>query len=106
MDAYGPDSSDSFNDPDLKSAVRRAWAGERAPAELRGRVAAAITSDAGRAAQAPPPAEFVHDSAPVALRRVAQRGRSPLFSLAAAALLLLAVGAVVYRLGWPAARPT
>lgn len=70
-----PTPEPPFEDPALREACRRAWGGERAPAALRERVARAVRDDA----PAPP--------------AVATRWRiGPGRRLAAAAVVLLAVG--------------
>ena len=71
---------ESFNDPALRAALRRAWSDEKAPPELRQR----ITALAPR--QAAPARRHVD---PLSLRL-----RSPLYGLAAAAVFVLAVGMV------------
>jgi hypothetical protein len=77
---------ESFNDPALRAAVRRAWADERAPAELRQRIAAlAPRHAAGLSAS--------RQTEPFSLRL-----RSALYGLAAAAVFVLAVGIVFSEL--------
>src|SRR2546430_2617395 len=92
MESNGPDT---FDDPALKAAIRRAWSGEQAPPALRSTVRAALSA--------------ARESNPIPLhagRGVASPTRNPLFSLAAAALLLLAIGLVFHRLSsQPAAAP-
>ena len=68
---------ESFNDPGLKSAVRKAWADERAPIALRRRLAEAMT---GRTSGGVTGSFW--------------RVRWPLYGLAAAALVVLCVGLV------------
>jgi hypothetical protein len=44
-------SPSSFEDPELKSAIRRAWGCERAPADLKERVKLALASESLRDAK-------------------------------------------------------
>jgi hypothetical protein len=69
--------AENFSDPALKSAVQKAWSGERAPEALRQRIAGATS---GSSIEAPQVGFW--------------RGRLPLYGLAAAALVLLCVGLV------------
>jgi len=69
----------SFNDPSLRTAVRRVWGDERAPRELRQQIAALCTSSGKRGSRA--------NSEPFSMRI-----RSTLYGLAAAAVFILAVG--------------
>ena len=71
---------DSFNDPALRSAVRRVWGDERAPAELREKLQELFP----KPKRANPGAPFRE---PLVLRL-----RSTLYGLAAAAVFLFAVG--------------
>jgi hypothetical protein len=71
---------DSFNDPALRSAVRRAWGDERAPVELRDKLLEMFPSQKRSVRNAP-----VRE--PLILRL-----RSTFYGLAAAAVFLLAVG--------------
>ena len=89
-----PTPEPAFEDPALREALRRAWGGELAPAALRDRVTRALREE---------------PSAPVlggARWRIGSIGR-----LAAAAVVLLAVGGVagyfagVFRDGGPSSRP-
>ena len=71
---------DSFNDPALRSAVRRVWGDEQAPAELRETLQALF----------PRPVRSLRgtrSSEPLVIRF-----RSALYGLAAAAVFVLAVG--------------
>jgi hypothetical protein len=74
----------SFNDPALRTAVRKVWGAEQAPFELRQRIAALVPSQAR--AKGP---QRQHE--PLILRL-----RSPLYGLAAAASVLLAIGLVLH----------
>lgn len=75
----------SFDDPGLKAAIGRVWGRENAPAELRARVTASATGGpAGALATAP----------------WGWRFRVPLYGLAAAAIVVVAV-LLVFRPGRP-----
>lgn len=90
------DDPKTFEDPVLKDAVKKAYANERASAELRRRVAALASTapDAAEGPAGPAPAR-------VPGRSLLLGRRNPLYGLAAAALLLLAIGlAVSQYLGW------
>lgn len=76
------DPHSQFEDPALKAALRGALSGERAPAGLRARVANALAVEAARPLKAP---------------RGFDWKRSPLVGLAAAALLIVGVGLIVYQ---------
>lgn len=80
---------DSFNDPALRSAVRRAWAGERAPQELREQIVALCPNLPKIAARPRQP--------------MAMRIRSTLYGLAAAAAFLLAIGVIFHT--WDSGNP-
>jgi hypothetical protein len=77
-----PEEFSSFNDPALRAAVRRVWADERAPIELRQRISALVPRQANA----------------LNLRRQVEpfsmRLRSALYGLAAAAVFVFAVGIV------------
>jgi hypothetical protein len=67
----------SFNDPALRAAVRRVWADERAPRELRTQIAALCTTKVSGRRN---------------VESMSMRIRSTLYGLAAAAVFVLAVG--------------
>src|SRR5688572_30726172 len=88
-----------FDDPRLRTAVRRAWAGEKAPPELRARVEQLIAREAaaGQASEQP-------TSQDVVVRRPARsfwRRSVALASMAAAAVLILGVGLVALNASRP-----
>jgi hypothetical protein len=70
----------SFNDPALRAAVRRVWSDERAPFELRQQIAALCSGKPATRGTRPS-----HEP-------LSMRIRSNLYQLAAAAILLLAIG--------------
>lgn len=72
------DSPGQFDDPVLKSAVRKAYADERASVELRRRVA-----------------EMAHSASPVGTSHLSIGRRNPWYGLAAAAILILAIGVAI-----------
>jgi hypothetical protein len=82
---------DSFDDPGLKAAIRRAWGAEQCPLSLRDRVMTLCKESFGATAS---PA------------RIGWRGRR-LYGLAAAAMVLIAVGVVFhFRAGAPQTHQT
>jgi hypothetical protein len=88
----------SFEDPELKSAVRRAWGSEHAPADLRNRVLNALAADSVR----DPNAAAVAESNTLPDTRTRAFWRRPAFGWAAAAAAVVLVGmglAVSGRLG-------
>src|SRR6478672_6849814 len=89
-----PTDPNSFDDPILRGAVRRAWGSETAPAALRERVAA-LGIGAARA-----PASEVIPAAPARRRRWVGALRHPysIYGMAAAAMVLIGF-AIAARLG-------
>ena len=77
-----------FEDAALKDAVRRAWASERGPARLRGRVSHLIAT-----------AGSIDDVSTVKAtsRASAEIWRSRMYTLAAAAVILFAIGLLVLQ---------
>jgi hypothetical protein len=79
----------SFEDPELKAAVRSAWGSERAPAELRQRVMNALATEELLASNA----SIASDSpASVATTSLPAFWRRPAFGWAAAAAAVVLVG--------------
>ncbi|HEX4124798.1 MAG TPA: hypothetical protein VHY37_08745 [Tepidisphaeraceae bacterium] len=81
------DDVSNFEDPELRSAIRRVWAKQSAPPELHRRLAELAATEPVRSGPAAPMRWLRH----------------PLFSLAAAAIVLIAVGVVAMRFTEPAA---
>ena len=77
---------DDFDDPILKAALKRACGDERAPADLRRRIAAALANDSASAPRQPAIGP-----------RPIRPWRRPVY-YAAAALLLIALGVSLYQL--------
>jgi hypothetical protein len=73
-------SPSSFDDPELKAALKRGLGAERAPAALRARVERAMAADAARPA--------------TTLRPARGWRNNPLVGLAAAAVLVLSIGLI------------
>ena len=87
--------SQTFDDPRLKAAVKRAWGDEKAPADLRARILAALDEEPDGSEEAPA-------SAPAIAGRIGRSGGSwrlfvPLGPWAAAAVLLVSVGLVGFH---------
>jgi hypothetical protein len=74
-------SPSSFDDPELKAALKRSLGAEVAPASLRGRVEKALATEAA----SPPPRT---------LRPAAGWRNNPLVGLAAAALIVVSIGLI------------
>jgi len=88
----------SFNDPDLKALVRRAWGTEAAPSALRDRIEAmGIGAGRARAAEITPAPALPASAWPWALRHP-----RPLYGLAAAVMMVIGF-AVAYQLDQPPA---
>jgi hypothetical protein len=97
----------SFDDPALKAALRRALDSEPAPAGLRDRIHALAAEEADRpalsyTAPTPEPAPSAADTTdrPIPLFR-----RNPLYRWAAAAILIIGIGALALQI-WHANQPT
>ena len=90
-----------FDDPRLRAAVRRAWAGETAPPELRRQVEQLIAQETAGQAGEPTP--------DVVIRRPALsfwRRSVALTSIAAAAVLIVGVGLVAFNASRPGGSQT
>ena len=89
----------SFDDPALKAALRRALDQERAPADLRDRIRAMAASAAAPAAETVPymraagAGDEAAADAPIPMFR-----RGPVFKFAAAAVLVLGLGSMGYQI--------
>src|SRR5881628_2649034 len=92
-------SPNSFEDPELKAAVRRVWGGEVAPAALRERVQAI-----GIGAASAPAADVVpQPAARSAAWMWPLRYPRPLYALAAAVMIVVGF-AIAYQLDQPGER--
>lgn len=88
------------DDPQLKAAIRRAWAGETAPPELRTHVREALANDTSESesGEPGPPAEE-----PVVRRPPQAFWRRPLgYGMAAAAAIAIGAGIAVVQMSRPA----
>jgi hypothetical protein len=91
-----PEEAEQFDDPVLGSAVKKAYAHENAPAALRQWVASMLNQPTPAATDDGSGAGGAGEPARLTLGR-----RNPLYGLAAAAILLLAVGiAISQYAGW------
>lgn len=90
-------SSNQFDDPILKSAVKRTWGDQRAPGELRDRVAAMLSAGAEEIAPT--------DSAPMRMAEHSAWQLPTWVGYAAAALVLLVVGLIGWQFLDTAGRP-
>src|SRR3954471_6083971 len=85
-----------FHDPALKNAVKRVWGQEHAPTALRGKITAALAATAADgAAGAPDIAGRITPPSAAAAAKSA-RSTSPFMKFAAAAVLVVGVGALAY----------
>jgi hypothetical protein len=90
-----------FDDPRLRAAVRRAWAGETAPPELRARVEELIAEEtAAGQAGGPTPDVVIRRPALSFWRRSVALG-----SIAAAAVVIVGVGLVAFNASRPGTAP-
>lgn len=87
------DPNDTFHDPNLKAAIRRAWGSERAPADLRSRIESQLTHERNSAQG---PGDVIH-VAPSFWRRASGR----LALAAAAAVVFVGVAVVAYQMSGP-----
>jgi hypothetical protein len=89
------DDVSEFEDPALRSAIRRAWSGQAAPPELHRQLA----DIANRQSEPDQPHSRPTPGAPGSAARV-RWYRHPLFNLAAAAIVLVAVGLMTIKLSF------
>jgi hypothetical protein len=97
----------SFDDPALKAALRRALDSETAPTSLRDRIRAIAAEEPERpvlsyTAAAPEPAPTA--AADTGDRPIPLFRRSPLFRLAAAAIVIIGIGSLAFQV-WNTSRP-
>src|SRR3954452_2675200 len=91
-----------FHDPALKNAVKRVWGQEHAPTALRGNISAALAAES--AAGGPDVAGRITPRWAAAAAKSA-RSTSPFMKFAAAAGLVVGVGALAYS-RWQYIQPT
>src|SRR5688572_884517 len=90
-----------FDEPVLKAAVRRAWGRETAPVGLRQRVARLLAGEPDEATD-----EISDESTPDVIRVAPSYWRRTIgFGAAAAAVLVLGVGLIVFKASRPASGP-
>src|SRR3954463_3418580 len=86
-----------FHDPALKNAVQRVWGQEHAPSALRGKISAALAATAADgAAGGPDIAGRITPRSAAAAAAKSARSTSPFMKFAAAAVLVVGVGALAY----------
>jgi len=87
----------SFDDPALKAALRRALDQERAPGDLRERIRAMAASAAAPAAESVPYMRAAGATEEAADAPIPMFRRGPVFKFAAAAVLVLGLGSLGYQ---------